>query len=233
MFTYLKEQEIQLSAFRHHPRYWLEEDPVFVEEVRKMAARIRALSRQYCRLTTAALALMCVATPGYAADGYLRAGGGLSFALATSNQDDPEFGTEPGGFGFIEGGYIYTIAPNLTIRAGTQGLYAPKDEHGHNDSGCEGQPQCQHSADGETLQTGAIVSTGTLVYDTGPLALFGGLNLGMGFRSDNPAPVYAYGVEGGVEIPIASGFLASVSYRYEDIGTFNFHGPAIGVTFVW
>lgn len=228
-----------LRSKRRNPKYWLEEDRAFVAETNRFRGYVRRLSIKLGVLTCASLLLAAIGTGRACASpdevsGYLRAGAGMSRALATSNHDDPEFGTEPGGFGFVEGGYSFLMAPGLIGRTGVQGLYAPKDEHGHNDKGCGSSPSCQHSADGETLQAGAVLSTVGAAWtpDGWPVALTGAFGVGTGLRSDNGV-TYAYKVESGVEVPFAPHWAATAGYQYTDIGGFNFHGPAVGVIYEW
>lgn len=228
-----------LRARRSDAMYWIDEDREFVRETNLLAAKIRRASAKLGVLTCASLLLTAIGTGLATASpdelgGYSRVGAGMSRALSTSNHDDPEFGTEPGGFGYIESGGEFVIGPTVSARAGVQGLYAPKDEHGHNDKGCGGSPSCQRSADGETLQAGAITPTAGIVWspEWSPVSFPVSVNAGLGLRSDDGA-TYAYGVEGGVEIPIVDDVSFSATYRYTNIGGYEFHGPAIGAVVRW
>lgn len=171
----------------------------------------------------AGLFLLPFASPAAAADWYASLGSGASTATATSNSDEVEFGSETEWFATIEGGRAFTF-DGVELRAGVEGLYAPKSQHGQNKNGR------RETADGQTFQAGGLLATGTAVATIVPY-VHPYITVGAG-PAIAGGVTYGASAGAGVEVPLDDQWSIAGGYRYTVLGPdYQFYGPQARVIF--
>lgn len=146
---------------------------------------------------------------GDSAKPYVMGGGGCSYSLEQSNNDEIEFGSECGFWGSLEVGYSWNLDESSNVSLGGEILHIGKNLHGQNG-------RSKQSADGNRLNLSTISIIGRyekLIY--GPISIYAMAGFGSGWArglNDTDFIPVLQG-EGGLAFDLAEGLDIGGGYR--------------------